>query len=184
LNELVRRVLFERVSNPANRAPDGKERERDSGGNRSTRERGSQREVEVRLLAAAMRDKSRRRTNRGTAVITYWVWAERSAELSPFVGFSRTAVEQAGVVESIAQLSSSVFELFAEKSRAGFARMPEAGFSHSGFDRPGRHVAARAPAACRCRESATIRREDGSGKRGGHFTIASQSGWTPAEQFH
>ena len=69
-------------------------------------------------------DKSeRRRTNRGTAVINYWVWADRTAELSPFVGFSRTAVEQVGVIEGIAQLPSSVFELFVERSRAGFARM-------------------------------------------------------------
>src|SRR5687767_1662117 len=72
----------------------------------------------------AMGDKSqRRRTNRGTAVISYWVWAERTADLSPFVGLSRTAVQQIGVIESIAQLPSSVFELFGEKSRAGFARM-------------------------------------------------------------
>lgn len=71
-----------------------------------------------------MGDKAeRRRTNRGTAVVSYWVWAERAAELSPFVGFSRTAAEQTEVIAAIAQLPSSVFELFIEKSRAGFARM-------------------------------------------------------------
>jgi hypothetical protein len=48
-----------------------------------------------------MRKKTeRRRTNRGTAAITYWIWAERSGELSPFVGFSRTAKEQTGILEA------------------------------------------------------------------------------------
>jgi hypothetical protein len=51
------------------------------------------------------------------------VWIRETGEFTPFHGFTRSLVETRPILERITSFPSNVFELFAEKSRAGFARM-------------------------------------------------------------
>jgi hypothetical protein len=65
----------------------------------------------------------RQQTKRGTATITYWIVVNHTAEFTPFQGFARAVIELTPSLHRIATLPSSIFELYADKLRAGFGRM-------------------------------------------------------------